>query len=437
MKYEAPFGVSDPNASYINGNPSTGTMGSIPPAASIENPQREIVNLITDAGGSPTDADLHQLGKGVQSGILNVASDLGTPNQIAISPVPPVASYWLGQYWRIKVANVNTGAVHLSVNGLVSVPIVHSLDLSNLNPWELNVGQIIEVAHDGAGHFQLLTGSSSGSQILMTAPRDVYVNVATGSDTAYDGSQATVSGIHGPFQTIQKALSIMTLYNLGGWSFNIHVANGVYSITQLMRMPQPNGSGVVALYGNHANPQNVQIYNTNQGSCFFFQSGGTWIVDGFSFRATAAAVGDQGNGIWIAGGSNVNLSAVAFGPVAAYHLICQDGSTCYNNGPVTIWGAPGAGHVACFSNAIYTNVQVPPGPPPLTITTSINCPQAFANAAGGGYLQAMYGTITGAGNVSGVRYLASGNGVVNVGGRGTSYLPGTLAGTLGSGGQLI
>ena len=69
MKYEAPYGVSDPNSSYINGNPATGTMGSIPPAASIENPQREIVNLITDAGGTPTDADLHQLARGVQSGL--------------------------------------------------------------------------------------------------------------------------------------------------------------------------------------------------------------------------------------------------------------------------------------------------------------------------------------------------------------------------------
>ena len=48
MQYNPPYGVSDPNAPYINGNPSTGTMGSIPPAASIEYPQREIVNFISD-----------------------------------------------------------------------------------------------------------------------------------------------------------------------------------------------------------------------------------------------------------------------------------------------------------------------------------------------------------------------------------------------------
>ena len=54
----SPTAFHDPNAPYINGNPTTGTMGSIPPAASIENPQREIVNFITDSGLTPTDADL-------------------------------------------------------------------------------------------------------------------------------------------------------------------------------------------------------------------------------------------------------------------------------------------------------------------------------------------------------------------------------------------
>lgn len=49
MKYNAPYGASDTNAAYINGNPATGTMGSIPPAESIEYDQREIVNVISYA----------------------------------------------------------------------------------------------------------------------------------------------------------------------------------------------------------------------------------------------------------------------------------------------------------------------------------------------------------------------------------------------------
>ena len=97
MKYEQPYGVSDPNASYINGNPSTGTMGSIPPAGSIEYPQREIVNLIIDAKFTPTDADLRQLGKAVQSGQLNYAPNTGVPGA-AIAAISPGAGCLLSRY---------------------------------------------------------------------------------------------------------------------------------------------------------------------------------------------------------------------------------------------------------------------------------------------------------------------------------------------------
>jgi hypothetical protein len=46
MQYNQPFGISDPNAGYINGNPEIGQQGSIPPAFSIEHDQREIVAVI-------------------------------------------------------------------------------------------------------------------------------------------------------------------------------------------------------------------------------------------------------------------------------------------------------------------------------------------------------------------------------------------------------
>ena len=38
---------------YVNGDPTIGQEGSIPPAAAFEHPQREIVNLIKNATFSP------------------------------------------------------------------------------------------------------------------------------------------------------------------------------------------------------------------------------------------------------------------------------------------------------------------------------------------------------------------------------------------------
>lgn len=66
MKYNAPFGAANPDAPYINGNPSIGVAGSIPPAESIEYPQREIVKAITDAGMVPDNSDLGQLSKAIR-----------------------------------------------------------------------------------------------------------------------------------------------------------------------------------------------------------------------------------------------------------------------------------------------------------------------------------------------------------------------------------
>ncbi len=61
MKYTQPLNETDQNASYINADPAQGTQGSIIPAGAIENPQREIVNVITSAGITPSDADNTQL----------------------------------------------------------------------------------------------------------------------------------------------------------------------------------------------------------------------------------------------------------------------------------------------------------------------------------------------------------------------------------------
>ena len=67
MKYVPPLGATDPNASYQDGNPEAGILGSIVPAAAIERPQREILNVLTAAGLTPSDTDLTQLPFGKSS----------------------------------------------------------------------------------------------------------------------------------------------------------------------------------------------------------------------------------------------------------------------------------------------------------------------------------------------------------------------------------
>lgn len=73
MKYNGPFDQSNPAAGYVNGNPATNTAGSIPCAEGLEYPQREIVNVITAGGFTPTNDDLTQLTQAIKAIIASTA----------------------------------------------------------------------------------------------------------------------------------------------------------------------------------------------------------------------------------------------------------------------------------------------------------------------------------------------------------------------------
>lgn len=104
MKYVPPLGSADPNASYQDGNPEAGILGSIVPAAAIERPQREILNVLTAAGLTPSDTDLTQL-------LAAIRKIIGTQNaelerlRLSMIGVP--------RYWRSTTLPEN----HVWANG--------------------------------------------------------------------------------------------------------------------------------------------------------------------------------------------------------------------------------------------------------------------------------------------------------------------------------
>lgn len=161
MKYVQPYGVSDPNASYINGNPSTGQMGSIPPAMSIENPQREIVNAITHAGLNPVDADLTQLTKAIQSGGITYAADTGSTNLLAAQLTLTPDLYYPGMTIRIRVANTNTGPASLNLNGLGAKNIL--LRQATLVGGELLAHSIVTLTYNTDGLWEITGNGPMGS----------------------------------------------------------------------------------------------------------------------------------------------------------------------------------------------------------------------------------------------------------------------------------
>jgi hypothetical protein len=149
MKYIQPYGVSDENAPYINGDPSIGRAGSIPPAASIEYPQREIVGFITDSGLTPVNEDLRQLSKSVQSGKVIYGIDTGTANAMVAALNPPVVALNPGLTVRIKkIGSKNTGPATLDVG--TGVNQIKRASGALLNDNDLPAGIITELIWDGS-----------------------------------------------------------------------------------------------------------------------------------------------------------------------------------------------------------------------------------------------------------------------------------------------
>jgi hypothetical protein len=154
MKYEAPLGQSDPNAPYINANKAAGISGSIPPAESIEYPQREIVNLITKTGITPSDADLFQMTRGIRRGKLNYQVDVGTANALAISNDPPLTAYHEGMRLYVKAAHSCIGPGCVITCDSLPERAVKRADGAELAANDYVAGQIVCLVDDGT-EFQM------------------------------------------------------------------------------------------------------------------------------------------------------------------------------------------------------------------------------------------------------------------------------------------
>lgn len=130
MKYNAPFDATDDDAAYVNGNASTGTAGSIPPAEQMEYPQREIMAVIEAAGFTGTNSDLTQLLKAIRRIISNYVDPLtpkGAQQARAFTPnvVFPDFPGPSGNFKTVQSVTV-VGATYLDISGYVAFRSVSS-----------------------------------------------------------------------------------------------------------------------------------------------------------------------------------------------------------------------------------------------------------------------------------------------------------------------
>lgn len=445
MKYNQPFDQpAAPNAPYINGNPATGLQGSIPPAAAIEYPQRELVALIAAAGGvaiaggatalTPDNADLAQVKKTIQMiDVFNtqkISLNHGNASQwSATIPTLPQMPPPLGTaIWFAPQFDSVPGGTVFSVNGSSFAPVTF-MDFSPVAVGDIQSTAWLLLFFDSV-RWLITAGSTrrSGSIPILTKNVDWYVNGGTGDDT-WDGTQASHgTALVGPFKTIQRALTEVAKYNMNGYNQYIHIADGAYTGPCILDIP--NGQGRIYLIGNGANPNACQVSTSGANQCVMLQRGGQYDVEGFRYTATGSGASDG----FANNGGQTNIRNCRFGPCTRAHMSSAwNGALNLDGGTFTI--EAGGNTQAHFLPTNVSSISRNPFAfPSLNILGAMTV-TAFCSASNAGLLQIEYTSITGAGNVTGSRYSAVGNSIIDHAGHGTSYLPGTSPGTVATGGQ--
>jgi hypothetical protein len=426
MQYNQPYGVSDPNAPYINGNPSTGTMGSIPPAASIEYPQREIVQVITDAGITPSNGDLAQLAKAIQSCYLNFVPDTGTVNALNVT-MTPAPQYRDGLVVRVKVSVNNTGPATINVNAQGAKKIRRKGD-TDLLANDLATGSIATLTYNstlnsGAGAFELAGvayGGISGPSGVLTQNKDIYVDGNIGND-ANDGTDATAAHA---LRTMQHAVDLAFSYAPSQYFITIHAAAAAYNGTC-----QTPGWGGPHLYVIGTAGAATTFLHAGNGYGFLCQGPGNYMdVTGFTADNT---VPNYGPALFMCGsGSYMHCHGNASG---------NCGNGCFQVQGAGLMQVGNHSFGGNTYNPFYVNIQ---GYMYIDQSASfvITGPMTVSQWANVGDLGILIvpsppATFTNPGYVTGYKYNIQMNGCIDAQTLGYNYFPGSVAGISSSGGQ--
>src|SRR5215471_2948389 len=261
MKYVPPYGRESEGdaANYINGDPSVGRQGSIPPANAFEHPMREIVHVIEKNQIIPDSNDLYQLIKATRSQRANYVQDTGSANHLSVALDPPLAAYTLGLVLRVRIKTTNTGATLINAGaGEVPVRKMSGADVAN---GDLPAGGIATLVFDGTA-FQLSNfggaGGGTGGAVYevkipycvdtSTTPGIVTANFSPAITTLVAGDEIAVKiGNTAPGPTIINinAMPSINLKPNGGGEMlqgDMHAGNIViffYDGTNLYFQPDP------------------------------------------------------------------------------------------------------------------------------------------------------------------------------------------------------
>lgn len=425
MDYATPIGqeAQGEAAIYIDGNPEAGIEGSAVPAKAIEPGMRELIHLIRFAGLTPSGTDQEQVRKAIAMLIESATPGLATLLQPGL--VMPDGS----------TTTVNTSGMLSSlgatpwretVNYTTQILVIGLDDkvykrLSASGPNVNGVGAKIPGAAGSDAYWELLQKEP------LKADLNLYV-ATTGSDSN-DGLSASQ-----PLRSINKAVSIVcNNYDLKTYNAIINIADGTYD--EYVVLPAFSGTtGALVLKGNGANTIIAPTGTSSLRRTAISTIGPNYYrVESLKCRTPSATrIGLGGVYIEGAGGkltvSNCVLESIAasstvealIAAIGAGSSLTADTNTLNSTAKSvqSLW-------LSCHSASLsITGLSTVSGSVTVATVYSWNVAELM-----------LRGTISGA--ITGQRYAVAGNALVDSNGGGANAFPGTVAGTVATGGQYV
>lgn len=284
------------------------------------------------------------------------------------------------------------------------------------------------LAGDLADHFVTAGSLNSFANAALTRTRLQSALILYVSNAGNDSNNGLTSGT--PFLTLQHAVNVAYQnYDAALSTVTIQCADGTYAgFTIGGALTGIGGAGTLIIQGNVGTPANV-IISAPASNCVTASFGSQVTLTGVTLTATGS--GQVGNAVLSANGAIVYIGAsVVFGACGQYHLYTEDQGLIAGASAYTISGNAVA-HWA--SDAGTTNLSGIT----ITLTGSPVFSGTFAIASNAGRIKCPGNTFSGSAGAVTVRYSAVSNGVINTGGGGATYIPGTSAGSVATGGQYI
>ncbi len=383
--------------------------------------------LVRGSGVTDNNTDDNLVARAVRSDGLNRMNAGGTANAITLTPVAPAPAFasladLVNVPLRFTVAATNNGPATINVNSLGARPAIIPGGATMVGG-ELPAGSIVTAMYDGT-NFQIISGSF-GLRVLPSLTT-FFVNATTGSD-GNDGLSAGSA-----FATIQGAVNAIAARYIAPAGVLINVANGSYAGFNI-------AASLIASWtitGNTGSPASVLVSaatnSVNRGRALSITRGVIATVQGIAMSSTQENWANSGGTLTL---SNINMQAnVSFYSGGTYY-----GGYTLLIGNINFTGNGFGFAIASLGGVLSFGFSDGVGSNALTLTCSGTPVLSSGNvlASAGGTIVAYPSAATMVGAVTGTRYIANTNGVINTNGGGVNYFPGSTAGSLSTGGQYI